>query len=458
MFKKFVGPSRWFKLEEIYDETTLETQINEEKTIESKVRKGKKVRFIDLVFTSQNWHDSIWKHRARIYIPENYQKDGNVGIIGAHMDFCPEKNYNVGGIDAEDIPQFNRGKILGQDNRPTDLNTESEFCEGTAIDLGIPIMLFNTPGDLIFGLDESDLMGYGLKKLGETFDLTWFPYLPIVVSYLRAITLLHSLPEVKAERAVILGNSKRGVSVSISTGVDPDRIAGALCTGAHGGNTLYMILMKFAQLGPEVGGPAIERAGPGFLPAERLLEILNSPAGFFLLMTFDPYIWRKQIKSTYMIAIGTNDEFTGLGAPDGMIKNMEGDKALLYIDNLPHTWTSLKHLAAWRMLLSHAFYERKIPIIEVKKNVRNSLLHVNAKVINFNEIKSVKLYYSFNKSSDWRFAKWESLLMNEENDGYATVLQLKPDLKLAYYVEVEDFHKEGGAGFVSSLIYFKGWS
>jgi PhoPQ-activated pathogenicity-related protein len=413
---------------------------------------------MDLVFTSQNWHDSIWKHRARIYIPENYQKDGNVAIIGAHKDFSPEKNYFVGGVDGADLAQFNRGKILGQNNQPTELSTESEFCEGTAIDLGIPIMLFNTPGDIIFGLDESDLMGYGLKKLGETFDLTWFPYLPIVISYLRAITLLHSLPEVKAQRAVLFGNSKRGVSVSLATGVDPDRVAGIICTGAHGGNTLHMILMKFAQLGPDVGGPAIERAGPGFLPAERLLEILNSAAGFFLLMSFDPYIWRKQIKAAYMIAIGTNDEFTGLGAPDGMIKNMEGDKALLYIDNLPHTWTSLKHLSAWRMLISHTFYNRQIPSIEINKKVQNSHLYVNAKIDNFNEIKGVKLFYSFNKSSDWRFSQWELIPMNFEDGEYKAVLQIRKDMKLAYYVELEDYHNKGGIGYVSTPISFEGWN
>ncbi|TFG17940.1 MAG: hypothetical protein EU533_08020, partial [Promethearchaeota archaeon] len=316
MFKKFVGPSKFFILKEIYDKTTLDIQVSRDEIIESKIRQDKKFRFMDLIFTSQNWHDSIWKHRARIYIPENYLNDGNVGIIGAHMDFVPEKNYIVGGDAAKNMPHLARGTILGSEN----LGTEAEFYEGTALDLGIPIMLFNTPGDIIFGLDESDLMGYGLKRLGETFDLSWFPYLPIVKSYLRAITLLQSIPEIQAQRAVLFGNSKRGVSVSIATGVDPDRIAGIFCTGAHGGNTLYMTLMKFAQLGPNVGGPAVERMGPGFLPAERLLEILNSPAGFFLLMTFDPYIWRQQIKSSFMIAIGTNDEFTGLGAPDGMIK------------------------------------------------------------------------------------------------------------------------------------------
>ena len=450
MFKKFVGPSKFFNLKEIYDESTLDIEVNRDDIIESYARKGRKIRFIDLIFTSQNWHDSIWRHRARIYIPENYQKDGNVGIIGAHMDFIPEKNYIIGGTAVKHMPHLARGKIIGSDN----LGTEAEFCEGTAIDLGIPIMLFNTPGDIIFGLDESDLMGFGLKKLGETFDMTWFPYLPIVKSYLRAITLLHSIPEINAQRAVLFGNSKRGVSVSIASGVDPDRIAGILCTGAHGGNTLYMTLMKYAQLGPNVGGPAIERMGPGFLPAERLLEILNSPAGFFLLMTFDPYLWRQQIKSSYMIAIGTNDEFTGLGTPDGMIKYFEGDKAILYIDNLPHTWTSIKHLAAWKMWLAHIYRGRNIPTIELKSETINSKLKITVIAKSSTEIRNVNLYYSFNKTFDWRFAKWEYYKMDKVNKTYNFSLNLLPDMNLAYYVEVEDFDESSGSGYVSSLVEF----
>lgn len=59
----------------------------------------------------------------------------------------------------------------------------------------------------------------------ETGDLTWNGYYPIAMAYLRAITLMHALPGVRTERAVLMGCSKRGVAVSIATGVDPDRVA-----------------------------------------------------------------------------------------------------------------------------------------------------------------------------------------------------------------------------------------
>lgn len=455
MFDKLVGPARWVNLKEIYDESTLETQVNIDKMLKSTIRPGNTVQYLDLVFTSQQWHETLWKHRARIYIPVPYQKKGNVGIIGTHMDFCPEREYTVGGRDMAHLPQFNRSKILGPNNQPMELGTEREFCEATAIDLGLPIMLFHTPGARILDLDESDLMGYALTKLMETGDMTWYPYLPIAVSYLRAITLLHSFSEIQAERAVLLGNSKRGVGVYVATGIDPDRIAGVLGTGYFGGNWLYNLLLKYAQLGPGVGGSSVTRAGPGFQPADRLFDRFNSPIGFLQLMAFDPYYWRDQIKSTYIVAIGTNDEFFGLGAPNPMMQAGEGEKGLLYIDNLAHTWTSYKHLTAWRMLLGHVIYNRPIPQVEVTTKGHDARLQVHATVSKASELKNVKLYYAFNKSSDWRFATWESLPMKADQDHYQAILPLQPDLRLAYYVEVEDSHVRGGLGYISSLMFFE---
>ena len=76
-------------------------------------------------------------------------------------------------------------------------------------DIG-PARLFANPADDPFGMDESDLTSYAVKKLLETRDLTWYGYYPIAKSYLRAITLLHSLDGVGSGRAVLLGNGWGG--------------------------------------------------------------------------------------------------------------------------------------------------------------------------------------------------------------------------------------------------------
>jgi len=337
-----LGPAELYDMKEILDENTLETNIIKDEIIESTARPGKKVRLIHLTFTSQNWHGFVWNHTAHIYVPDDYKNKGNVGIIGTACSFWDE--------DSE--------RAFIQD---TGLGTEAEYAEGTALDLETPIMIFPTPPEEINGMHESDLMGYAMGKVVETGDITWYGYHAIAKSYLRAITLLHSLPDIQAKRAVLFGCSKRGNAVCVATGVDPERVAGVMPTCYPGGNHLYMIAMKFAQLGPDIGGPFEKREGPGYQPASVLLRAMNTPLGSLLLLYFDPYLWRDKIKASYMLALGTNDEFYGLGTPNEMINQLQGDKAFLAVDNLPHTWVSEKHLAAWRTWLAHTFYkiERK---------------------------------------------------------------------------------------------------
>jgi PhoPQ-activated pathogenicity-related protein len=431
---RFVGPASYFDLGEIRDPSTLDLEVQLDLVMDSRARPGKKVRKIQLAFTSQNWHGSVWRHPARIYLPPDLKSGANAGIIATHRRF----------FDAE---VASRHKIPG-----TDKYTEEEYAEGTALDLGVPIMIFSNPPGRIFNLDESDLMGYAIEMAKKEKDASWFGYLPITTAYLRAITVLSSINGINTERAVLLGNSKRGMAVCLATGTRDSRVAGIMGTGISGGNSLYGLATKFASFGPDVSGPEEKRAGPGFQPAERVLESINSPAGFLGIMAFDPYIFRKKIKAAYFIAVGTNDEFFALGAPNGMMGHLDGDKAFLYIDNLRHTWVSNKHLAAWNMWLAHMFYGRTLPSIQANFGRSNHVLTVAADVSTPNRLDGVRLYFAYNRSLDWRAAQWESVSMQQKNGQYEAVLEEKADHNVAFYVEAEDYHDKGGSGFTSSLV------
>jgi PhoPQ-activated pathogenicity-related protein len=427
-----LGPAALYDMDEIQDESTLEIETIQDTLEESQARAGKRLRLIRLRFTSQNWHGFHWKHRANIYIPENYRPGGNVGIIGTSRAFYEPGN------EREFIPG-------------TDLRTESEYAEGTAIDLGIPIMIFVTPDEDLDGMDESDLMGFAMLKMLESGDLTWSGYYAIAKSYLRALTLMNSHPDIQAQKAVLLGCSKRGSAVSICTGVDPERIAGIMATCYPGGNHLNMMALKYYNYGPDIDGPFEERTGPGFQPAKLLLRAVNHPIGFGNLMAFDPYLWRDRIQAAFLVTIGTNDEFYGLGTPNEMMEHLQGDKAFLAIDNLPHTWVSQKHLAAWRMWLMHSFQGRNIPQVEMRSESTERSLNVSAKVVFDGVFDHIKLYYAYNQVNDWRFARWESQDMTRRNGEYKGLLQRKPREHLAYYVEV-GHSGPGGLGYVSSLV------
>ncbi len=425
------GPAVMFDMQEILDSETLDTQLIRDDIIESQARPDKEVRRIELEFTSQNWHGFVWKHYAQVFVPPNYAGESKIGIIGQKwQDFKEDSDRSI-------IPE-------------TGKKTIAEYAEGTALDLDLPIMIFAVPGEDINGMFESDLTGWAYQQMLATGDYTWFSYYPIAKSYLRAITLMGELLDLNNGRAVLLGCSKRGMGIAIAAGVDPKRVSGIMTTCYHGGNNLYMAALKFAQFGPDVGGPSEDRIGPAYIPAPDLLRSLNNPIGLTALGLYDPYIWRDQIKSSYFVVLGTNDEFFGIGSPNEMMTSFKGDKAFLAIDNITHTWVSDKHLAAWRMWLSYNFRQHTIPEIKVNTDKTNQTFSIRAEVKSDYQLKGVKLYYAVNDSSDWRFATWFSKPMELKNGNFISSLDLKDAHSLGYYVEVEDSKD----GLVSSLIEF----
>jgi len=168
-------------------------------------------------------------------------------------------------------------------------------------------------------------------------------------------------------------------------------------------------------------------------------------------MAYDPYLWRDRIQAAFLVAIGTNDEFYGLGTPNEMMEHLQGDKAFLAIDNLPHTWVSQKHLAAWRMWLTHVFQGRKVPAVEMRSEITATELKVSATIVFDEDLEHIKLYYAHNPANDWRFSQWKSQEMTKQDGLYTGQIPRKSGENLAYYVEV-GHNGPGGLGYVSSLV------
>lgn len=427
-----LGPASFFNMAEILEGGSLEIDIISDGVINSQARVGKEVRIIHLSFISQVWHGFTWKHQARIYLPVDNKLGGQVGIIGTERLFT--------------LPDNKQKFIPGTNLRP-----ENEFAEGTAIDLKIPIMIFSTPDEGMDDIDESDLMGFSMQKMMETGDLTWSGYYAIAKSYLRAITVMQLQPDIRAEKAVLLGCSKRGWAVGICGGADSGRVAGVMVSCFPGGNLLGMAANKYKAFGPKIGGPSESRTGPGFQPPKHLLRTLNNPIGFGHLMAFDPYLWRDQIQSTYLVTIGTNDPFYGLETANEMFEQFSGDSAFLAIDNLPHTWISQKHLAAWRMWLRYNFKGEQIPQVITKVEKTETAVNITADVTFDESPLAVRLYYAYNHSHDWRYAKWTHKKMEWVSDRYQIQLETVPDSHLALYAEVE-YGEMDEPAYVSSLI------
>jgi PhoPQ-activated pathogenicity-related protein len=434
----------YFDLEKIRDPAGLDIKLLKNVIENSQIYPKRKIRSIHLTFTSQrSWHGEKWTHRARIYVPDNYKMEGKVGIIGTNRNFVPETNYEMG-----ESEHFKRGKLY-----KTEIKTEPEFCERTALDLGIPIMIFTNPGSKIFGLEEGALMGYTLEKIGETEDMSWYGYGAITYAYLRAITLLSSLPELQAKKAVLFGHSKRGLASSIATRIDPERIAGVINSGQGGGNVLHYIATKFSEFGNRTINLDYKATGPGFVPASTNLMGMNSPLGFQSILIWDPYMWRDEIKVPTMIVLGSNDELLGAEAGHGMYPHLNCDKALVTVENLPHTWAASKILAAWRVWLGHIFFDRKIPKIQTDAILSKESITISGEVGgDLKNIVSVRIFHAHNKKNDWRHIHWIPIEIDLTDGKFSKTLTLEKERNFGYFVEVEDSHTITGSGYVSTPV------
>lgn len=438
-------PTKYFDLSKIRNAAELSPtfHINEER--KSTIYQDRMFRYMELTFCSQIWHGAKWDHHARIYIPDSYEGHGNVGIIGTHRLYTPENEYKLG--EAE---HFKRGTLY-----KTEIDAEKEFCERTALDFGIPIMIFGNPGNQVFGLDEGDLMGFSLQKIGETGDLSWYGYAAIARGYLRAITLLTSLPEIRAQRAVLMGHSKRGLGIIIASRVDPERVVGVLSSGQPGGNTLDFICTKFSEFGRGSLNLDYESSGPGFISAEKNLEGFNTPIGFLASLMWDPYMWHDKLTTPIMIALGTNDELLGTECGHALYPYLKSDKAMVTVENLPHTWAAEKILAGWRIWLAHIYFGRSLPQVTSTAKITTKEVEIQIVIKSSSPVKAVRVFYAYNKKNDWRQITWNSTTISQipsEKGSYLTTLPLKAEHNFGYFVQVEDYEEESGSGFVATPV------
>ncbi|MFS8973148.1 hypothetical protein PO002_01365 [Cupriavidus necator] len=344
------------------------------------------MRVIELRFTSQDWKGLPWTHPARTMCQT--ATGGNAGIIGTERHFFDE-------------PASPRHTIPG-----TTLDTEAEYAEGTAIDLGMPVMLFANPAEDYWGMNESDLAGYALKKVMETGDLTWNGYYPIAMAYLRAITLMHALPR-RARRA----RGADGLLQARRCGQHRHRRRPRPRRGRDGHLLLrrqqpVLSCAQIRRVRPRRGrtGAAAQRA---WLPARRRRAAGDQqPHGPAHADALRPvYVAQPD---ALQLPGGARHQRRVLCAghaeqhDDGDV----GRQGFLAVDNLPHTWVSAKHLAAWRMWMAHTFLGRKLPAIEARGTAQGAQYAVQARVKADAPPAGVRLFHACNPVTvDWRKAK-----------------------------------------------------
>ncbi|MBS3172381.1 hypothetical protein J4438_02270 [Candidatus Woesearchaeota archaeon] len=412
----FKGPENLFDMNEMFDESSLNTQITGDKIVTTSLGT---LRAIDVKYYVTNWRGVDIYNTGTIYIPEN-------------------------------MPEANKGKAAIMEGYSKDVQTGPDFLEdfaqNTAIILGVPVYACSCgypPGP--FGYDSESQLSQAFKTLMlEDNDLTRNVVVPLTQDYMRAMTMLNSFDEAgNPTEFVTTGSSKRGNTQWTLAAVD-SRVKGFMSNAFAGPDQInYWELVE-----QEFGGENL------YGTSDEALPWLNTWSGKQYQYYFDPYQFTEKLEGKVsMTNVGTNDR-EPIQTLNSLFLKLDEPKALEFVADYPHGWGSKQHLANWRSIIDRTFFGRKTPIVSVNNNGDV----IEATVSNAESINKVRLFYgtNYNSISDdltRKEGEWFEVEMQKDGTKYVASKSVLPqDESIAYYIEVED-ERNDIQSYSSSIVY-----
>src|SRR5262249_893182 len=153
---------------EVLDRASLDLKISAPAEYSSASAPGRKLKRIDLTFTSFEWAGETWRHPCMVLLPDHTPPEyaGAAGGIAGH------------GSDPDGLP--------------------ARYAEAAAL-MGIPALAITgaNPGRHYGGKNEGAVMARMEEKYFETGDPHWIGYAALGRVIVRAVTAMQAVPGVK---------------------------------------------------------------------------------------------------------------------------------------------------------------------------------------------------------------------------------------------------------------------
>jgi hypothetical protein len=417
--KSTLPPANAFNMVEMRNPDTLDLKILADELVPSSLGNMETVRRIHLEFFSQNWGGEDVRHLAKVYLPAGGIADSKRGMA-----------------------VINQG---GSSNSAEGFDLEQEYGAITAMKLGIPSMLLqsNMPGDHWGVKGQGPVRRYTAAKFFETGDPNWIHWIALAKIYMRAMTVLEKLEDVRATQFVLAGSSKRAQSIWIAAAVD-ERIRGIVAI-ARPGNFLHLIQTHNPSPGALPNPDGARRIHEGWKYEYMAhIEDMYTTRGYEYMAYIDPYQFLSRVKVPVMYLIGTNDNLFNSFDDHGFYPFYEGDKSFAYVPNYSHGMGTVTHAQAYRAWAAHCFWGRPTTSVTALESVDQSALNISAIVKSKAEVTSVRLYYCFLQGNKFNDAKdrYQTVPMKRVGDTSLWSSSLPPDQKangeVYWYVETRD--------------------
>ncbi len=342
--------------------------------------------FVELILTSQKWHDVVWRHQLFIYKPAEVRDRSRAMLVIA------------GGRWRDELAQ--------PANPETDkLPGEAALVAALAQQIGSPVaVLLQVPQQPIFdGLVEDQAISYTFAKYLETEDATWPLLLPMVKSAVRAMDAMQGWTkeqwQLELKKFTVAGASKRGWTTWLTAAVD-ERVAALapmVIDTLNMGPQMKHQLATWGKFSEQIHDYT-ERGIQNHLATER---------GEALRGIIDPYSYRAALVQPKLILLGTNDRYWPLDALNLYWEGLSGEKYVLYCPNQGHGIRDFPRVVGTVSALHRAAAgELKLPKLSWKLTEADGklTLHVESDAAP----REVSAWVATAPTRDFRDAKWES--------------------------------------------------
>ncbi len=182
---------------------------------------------------------------------------------------------------------------------------------------------------------EDDLIAYCWAQYIDTGDTRWLPRMPMVKSVVRAMDTVQALlaseegGQLKIDRFVVAGGSKRGWTTWMTAAVDP-RVAAIMPIVIDVLNMDVSMRHHYSAYG--FWAPAIDE-----YVKHRIMDRRNAPRYAELTRLEDPFAYRNRYLMPKCVINATGDQFFLPDSSQFYFDELPGEKHLCYVPNADHS-------------------------------------------------------------------------------------------------------------------------
>lgn len=359
------------------------------------------ITLYNVELTSQEWKGITWTHRLIIGIPR-LPINPKVGIL------------------------FITGSWRGG------YQEEISYIEELSKKLGcISAVIFDIPNQPLFGgLYEDALIAYTIAKFVETQENDWPLLLPMTKGAIKAMDAIQEIARERAninlEGFVVTGASKRGWTTWL-TAVCDSRVKGIAPMVYDNLN----IKAQFEHQRELWGDFSPKLSDYTILGLDKLADTI---IGDTILSIIDPFSYRERLKVPKLIINGSNDPYWAIDAVNLYIRDLPGEKYILYVPNSGHNLEDrervVKNVSAFYLYIAG-----RIPFPKIDWKIEEDESSIGLVLRSDIRPSKVGLWYADSPNKNFVYSLWSYKEAQKSSDGYYVSIDKLKEKSIAIFGE-----------------------